>query len=76
MSKQWIFNRGIQVKKYWLENVGAVENFKYDQLVFKKVKARLGGRVRVMITASAPIAGNVLEFLKCAFCCPIVEGYG
>ncbi len=76
MSKQWIFNRGIQVKKYWLENMGAVENFKYDQLVFKKVKARLGGRVRVMITASAPIAGNVLEFLKCAFCCPIVEAYG
>ena len=29
-----------------------------------------------MITASAPIAGNVLEFLKCAFCCPIVEAYG
>ena len=29
-----------------------------------------------MITASAPIADNVLAFLKCAFCCPIVEAYG
>jgi len=29
-----------------------------------------------MITASAPIAENVLSFLKCAFCCPIIEAYG
>jgi long-chain acyl-CoA synthetase len=29
-----------------------------------------------MITASAPIADNVLAFLKVAFCCPIVEAYG
>ncbi len=36
----------------------------YDKLVFNKIKARLGGNVRVMLTASAPIAGNVLNFLK------------
>lgn len=53
-----------------------MENYKYDKLIFEKVKARFGGRVRVIICASAPIAGNVLAFLKCAFCCPIVEGYG
>ena len=29
-----------------------------------------------MITGSAPIADNILSFLKCAFCCPIVEAYG
>ena len=74
--KQWLFNRGIYAKKYWLEYNGAVDNYKYDKLVFSKVKARLGGRVRVMITASAPIADNVLAFLKVAFCCPIVEAYG
>ena len=29
-----------------------------------------------MVTASAPLAGEVLEFLKLAFCCPILEAYG
>ena len=74
--KQFLFNRGIEKKKVWLQHSGTVDNYKYDKLIFNKVKERLGGRVRIMITASAPIADNVLAFLKCAFCCPIVEAYG
>lgn len=48
----------------------------YDKLVFDKVKAMLGGRVRLMCTGSAPIAGDVLDFLKACFGCDILEGYG
>lgn len=45
-------------------------------LVFRKVAALLGGRVRVMCCGSAPIAGEVLDFLKICFSCAIMEGYG
>lgn len=48
----------------------------YDMLVFNKVKAMLGGKVKFMLTGSAPIAGDVLDFLKVCFCAHIVEGYG
>lgn len=45
-------------------------------MVFNQFRAVLGGRVRLMITGSAPISKEVLSFLKVAFCCPINEGYG
>jgi len=32
--------------------------------------------VRTLITGSAPISKEVLNFLKIAFCCQIHEGYG
>ena len=40
------------------------------------MKAMLGGNIKIMITGSAPISGEVIEFLKICFCAPITEGYG
>jgi len=36
----------------------------------------LGGEVKKMVTGSAPIAAEVLDFLKICFCCQILEAYG
>ncbi len=48
----------------------------WDKIIFKNTKAILGGRCRLMVTGSAPIAGNVMDLLRLAMCCPLVEGYG
>jgi len=61
---------------FYLERDGVVEHSYYDHYVFNTARQRLGGNVRLIITASAPIADNVLSFLKCLFCCPVVEAYG
>ena len=55
---------------------GMLTNFLWDNLVFKEVRKVLGGRMRFMLTGSAPMDGYVLNFLRCGLSCEIVEGYG
>ncbi|KAI3420955.1 hypothetical protein GPALN_014582 [Globodera pallida] len=47
-----------------------------DQIVFKKVREGLGGRVKLMITGSAPLSETVLTFMRCATGAIVCEGYG
>lgn len=68
--KRWLINNGLASKQAGAAR-GVYTSGCYDALIFKKVKALLGGRVRVMITGSAPIDVTVLDYLKICFCCPI-----
>lgn len=65
-----------QIKIKNLEERAEAVHEEYDPKFFHKFKNILGGRVRIMITGSAPIAKEVLNFLKIAFCVRIHEGYG
>ncbi|CAG8471627.1 11251_t:CDS:10 [Paraglomus occultum] len=68
--------KAIEVKFQRLaEGQGYTHAF-WDTLIFRKVRQLLGGRVRCIITGSAPIASDVLQFLRIAFVCDIAEGYG
>jgi len=46
-----------------------------DRLVLRKVRERMGGRLRVAISGGAPLAREVMEFFD-ALGLRIVEGYG
>lgn len=46
-----------------------------DRLVFSKILARLGGRVRLCVSAAAPLAKELGEFFH-AVGLPVLEGYG
>jgi long-chain acyl-CoA synthetase len=48
----------------------------YDKLVFNKTREILGGEMRAMITGSAPISSDVLDFLRICFINEICNGYG
>ncbi|CAL8087877.1 unnamed protein product [Calicophoron daubneyi] len=47
-----------------------------DSLFFKPVRDMVGGDVRLIVSASAPISDDLLNFTRAVFCCPVVEAYG
>lgn len=74
--KASLAHKAVTTKLNNLEKSGSYKSFLYDALVFKKMKNALGGDVKFMVTASAPISDEVKKFLKIAMSCPFTEGYG
>ena len=75
--KQKLFEFAYDQKLQNLRSDNSYTHFLWDKLVFSKIKEKVGfDRLRIIITGSAPISGQVMEFLRIAFCCPVVEGYG
>ncbi|NWF36946.1 long-chain fatty acid--CoA ligase [Mariprofundus sp. KV] len=46
-----------------------------DKMVGEKIRARFGGRLRVMVSGGAPLGPDVFKFFE-AIKLPILEGYG
>ncbi|OQR95154.1 Long-chain-fatty-acid--CoA ligase [Achlya hypogyna] len=83
-----LFQRALRAKREGLRQGYTTHPF-WDRVVFAKVgpspelrlqcviQKKLGlDRCIAIITGSAPASDDVLDFFRCLFTCPIIEGYG
>uniref|UniRef100_A0A8C5MT93 Long-chain-fatty-acid--CoA ligase n=1 Tax=Leptobrachium leishanense TaxID=445787 RepID=A0A8C5MT93_9ANUR len=74
--KRWMLEFASKRKEAELRS-GIIRNDSFwDKIIFRKVQASLGGKVRLMITGAAPVSPTVLKFLRAALGCQFYEGYG
>lgn len=48
----------------------------FNALVFKKLKAGVGGNLTLAISGGGPLNGEVQEFCRTCFCPTMIQGYG
>ncbi|KAF0449735.1 acetyl-CoA synthetase-like protein [Gigaspora margarita] len=72
---QWMFTTAYNAKKAGLLK-GQVDHWLWDKLVFANIREKLGGRVNAILSASAPISPDVMDFLRICFSADVYEGYG
>ncbi|XP_021889993.1 long chain acyl-CoA synthetase 8 isoform X1 [Carica papaya] len=53
-----------------------LERTLWDKLVFKKIRAILGGHIRFMLCGGAPLSGDSQRFINICMGAPIGQGYG
>ncbi|KAJ2027514.1 medium-chain fatty acid-CoA ligase faa2 [Coemansia sp. S16] len=70
-----LFNHAYNAKKENLRH-GSNKHWLWDRLVFNTVCQKFGGNLRLIISGSAPISSDVLDFMRIAFSATVLEGYG
>ncbi|KAI8640333.1 hypothetical protein BD408DRAFT_404194 [Parasitella parasitica] len=69
-----LFNMAFQAKKDNLSK--SVNHWLWDRLVFGGIRQKLGGRIRFILSGSAPVAPDVMDFMRICFSAKVFEGYG
>ncbi|PPQ64003.1 hypothetical protein CVT24_009377 [Panaeolus cyanescens] len=72
--KGTLFKKAVDTKLQRMRATGDNTHAFWDRLVFRKIQAVLGGQLQLVTSGSAPISPDVMDFLKIAFACEVVEG--
>ncbi|KAG0165207.1 hypothetical protein DFQ28_001503 [Apophysomyces sp. BC1034] len=69
-----LFHMAYNAKKANLQRT--VHHWLWDRVVFGQIRAKLGGRLRFILSGSAPISPDVMDFMRICFSAKVYEGYG
>lgn len=70
----YLFFMAYNSKKANLEHT--VHHWLWDRLVFAPIRQKLGGRLRFILSGSAPVSPDVMDFMRICFSAKVYEGYG
>ncbi|TKY56155.1 Long chain acyl-CoA synthetase 9 [Spatholobus suberectus] len=70
------YARRLQAVNGSLFGAWGLEKALWNFLVFKKVRAVLGGRIRFILSGGAPLSGDTQKFINICLGAPIGQGYG
>ncbi|KAG8897541.1 hypothetical protein FRB99_008101, partial [Tulasnella sp. 403] len=74
--KGYLFRWAVDSKMSTYRSTGQTTHWFWDRLIFSKIQAVLGGRTSLIISGSAPVNRDALDFFKISFVCEVVEAYG
>ncbi|RHZ01334.1 hypothetical protein DYB35_007297 [Aphanomyces astaci] len=75
--KTWLFNLALDTKLTNLKKYGRTRHAVFDKLIFSKIQTKVGlDRCELIVTGSAPLADDVMNFFRILFDFPVHEGYG
>lgn len=69
-----LFDYAIDYKNFWLDL--GFDTPLLNIFIFNKLRSLLGGEIKLLASASAPLSSHTRRFARACFCCPMIEGYG
>ena len=67
-------------KEIFIFSLAAIRNGEstpiLDAIVFKKIRALLGGSMRLMLSGGAPLSKETHDFMRVCVGAPLLQGYG
>ena len=74
--KRKLLHMAISDKLKRIEARSQTPNYLFELTVMRKIQRSMGGNVKIIMTGSAPISKEVIDFSRAAFGCPVIEAYG
>lgn len=68
--------KALRVKRENYESNHDIYHSLYDKMIFRKVREKFGGKVRYLVSGSAPVPRDVSKDIKIFLSAPLIEGYG
>lgn len=74
--QQTMFQWGLNSGARHFDSGGVGANWLLNKVVFQKVQGLIGGRLKAMITGSAPLSPDIQKYIQSVFKAPVRQGYG